>query len=126
MLRLMNCIYMLVWREEVIIIKRVARRRGIKPWGRGIFDKDNPMIICHHQGNDNTTFDVPIDDKIISLAYKRIKYGSNIYTDEFKAYDRFLRSFMLVYNYIRVRLLRSSIIFFSSHQSMFYAIYNTV
>jgi len=67
---------------------RIARR-GIKPYrGRGSFDKDVPMIICYHQRDGNTIFDVPIDEKIISLVCKRVEYASNIYTDDFKAYDR--------------------------------------
>jgi transposase-like protein len=75
--------------HELIIKHRMPRRRGIKPWrGRGLFDKDHPMVMCYHQRNGSTVFDVPVHyyDSIASLVCKTIGYGSTVYTDEYAAY----------------------------------------
>jgi hypothetical protein len=38
------------YHDEIVKAKRKPRKRGLKPWrGRGIFDKDHPMITCVHQ-----------------------------------------------------------------------------
>jgi transposase-like protein len=76
--------------EIVRTAKRQPRKRGLKPWrGRGTFDKDHPMITCFHQrGNEVTYFDVPSADRpLVDLICKNIKYGSTVYTDEYRAYD---------------------------------------
>lgn len=75
--------------HALIIKSRMLRRRGIKPWrGRGTFDKDNPMVMCYHQRNGRTVFDVPQHyDSISSLVCKTVGYGSRMYTDEYVAYS---------------------------------------
>jgi hypothetical protein len=74
--------------HELIIKHRIPRRRAIKPWkGRGTFNKDHPMVMCYHQRNGRTVFDVPINyDSIASLVCKTIGYGSTVYTDDYAAY----------------------------------------
>jgi transposase-like protein len=39
------------YHEEIISLGREPRKRALKPWwrGRGIFQKDQPMIVCLHQ-----------------------------------------------------------------------------
>jgi len=75
--------------HDLIIRNRMPRRRGIKPWkGRGAFEKDHPMVMCYHQRNGNTVFDVPVHhDSISSLVCKTIDYSSRVYTDEYVAYS---------------------------------------
>ena len=67
----------------------MPRRRGIKPWkGRGTFGKDHPMVMCYHERNGSTVFDVPMYyDSISSLVCKTVDYGSKVYTDEYVAYS---------------------------------------
>jgi transposase-like protein len=74
--------------HELIIKHRKPRRRGIKPWrGRGAFEKDTPMVMCYHQRNGSTLFDVPVHyDSITSLVCKTTGYGSTVYTDDYVAY----------------------------------------
>ena len=45
------------------------------------------MITCFHQRNGPTYFDVPVKKSLIDLVCKNIKYGSTVFTDEYKAYD---------------------------------------
>ena len=46
--------------HDWIAKQRKPRRRAIKPWkGRGTFDKDQPIVMCYHQRNGRTVFDVP-------------------------------------------------------------------
>ncbi|MEM2761176.1 MAG: IS1595 family transposase [Nitrososphaerales archaeon] len=73
----------------LIIKHRMPRRRGIRPRrGRGSFDKDTPMVMCYHQRNGSTVFDVPVSyDSIASLVCKKVGYGSTVYTDEYVAYS---------------------------------------
>ncbi len=73
---------------EIVKAGRKPRKRGLKPWrGRGTFDKDHPMITCFHQRNGPTYFDVPVKKSLIDSVCKNIKYGSTVFTDEYKAYD---------------------------------------
>ncbi len=78
--------------HDLIIRNRMPRRRGIKPWrGRGSFEKDTPMVMCYHQRNGSTVFDVPAHnhyDSITSLVCKTIGYGTMVYTDDYVAYSR--------------------------------------
>jgi len=75
--------------HEMIIKHRMPRRRGIKPWrGRGAFQKDTPMIMCYHERNGITVFDVPMNyDSISSMVCMNVRYGSRVYTDEYVAYS---------------------------------------
>jgi transposase-like protein len=75
--------------HEMIIKHRMPRRRGIKPWrGRGTFEKDHPMVMCYHQRNGSTVFDVPKQyTSIVGLVCKTIGYGSIVYTDDYVAYS---------------------------------------
>jgi len=75
--------------HELIIKNRMPRRRGVKPWrGRGTFGKDTPMVMCYHQRNGSTLFDVPTNyDSIASMVCKTTRYGSTVYTDEYVAYS---------------------------------------
>jgi transposase-like protein len=54
-----------------------------------IWQGSSTMITCFHQRNGLTYFDVPSTMKksLIDLICKNIKYGSTIYTDEYRAYD---------------------------------------
>ncbi len=63
----------------------MGRSRGIKPWrGRGAFGKDTPMVMCYHQRNGNTVFDVPVHyDSISRLVCSAVGYGSTVYTDDY-------------------------------------------
>ncbi len=74
--------------HEMIIEYRMPRRRGIKPWrGRGSFEKDTPMVMCYHQRNGSTVFDVPVHhDSIADLVCNTVAYGSTVYTDDYVAY----------------------------------------
>ncbi len=79
------------YHEEIIkSIGRKPRKRGLKPWrGRGTFDKDHPMITCIYQRtNGMTYFDVPVHKSILDIVCSRVKYGSTIFTDEYRAYDQ--------------------------------------
>lgn len=74
--------------EIVKTEKRQPRKRGLKPWrGRGTFDKDHPMITVIHQRNGLTYFDVPVKKSLIEMVCNSVKYGSTIFTDEYRAYD---------------------------------------
>lgn len=75
--------------HALIIKSRMPRSRGIKPWrGRGSFDKDTPMVMCYHQRNGSTVFDVPVNyDSIVSLVCKTVSYGAMVYTDDYVAYS---------------------------------------
>ncbi len=72
----------------IIAMQRMPRRRGVRPWrGRGTFQKDTPMVMCYHQRNGSTVFDVPQHyDSISSLLCKNVDYGSTVYTDDYVAY----------------------------------------
>ena len=77
------------YKEEIVKSGRKPRKRGLKPWkGRGTFYKDHPMITCIHQRNGMTYFDVPIHQSLLDIVCSRVKYGSTVYTDEYRAYDR--------------------------------------
>jgi len=74
--------------EIVKTEKRQPRKRGLKPWrGRGTFDKDHPMITCFHQRNGLTYFDVPVKKSLLDIVCNRVRYGSTVFTDEYRAYD---------------------------------------
>lgn len=74
--------------EIVKTAGRKIRRRGLKPWrGRGTFDKDHPMITCFHQRNGLTYFDVPVKKSLLDTVCNRVRYGSTVFTDEYRAYD---------------------------------------
>ncbi len=75
--------------HELIIMHRMPRHRGIRPWrGRGSFEKDTPMVMCYHQRNGCTVFDVPVHyDSISGLVCRTVSYGSRVYTDDYAAYS---------------------------------------
>jgi transposase-like protein len=75
--------------HELIIKNRIPRRRGIKPWrGRGAFEKDTPMVMCYHERDGSTAFDVPVHyDSISGLVCMTVGYGSTVYTDDYVAYS---------------------------------------
>ena len=76
------------YHKEIVKARRKPRKRGLKPWrGRGTFDKDQPMITCFHQRNGLTYFDIPVDQSLLDIVCKNIKYGSTIFTDEYRVYD---------------------------------------
>ena len=77
------------YHDEIVKTARKPRKGGLKPWrGRGMFDKDHPMITCIHQRNGMTYFDVPVDKSLIDLICKNVGYGSTIFTDEYSAYNQ--------------------------------------
>lgn len=73
--------------QELLIKDRMPRSREIKSWrGRNTFDKDTPMIMCYHERNDNTVFDVPLNYNSVSgLVCKAVSYASAVYADEYVA-----------------------------------------
>ena len=73
--------------HALIVKYRMTWRRGIKQRrGRGTFEKDIPMVMCYHQRNGRTVFDVSIHhDYIPSLVCRNVTYGSAVYTDEYVA-----------------------------------------
>jgi transposase len=75
---------------EIIKLGRNPRKRGLKPWrGGGTFDKDHPMITCIYQRTNGLTyFDVPVQQSLLEIVCSRVKYGSAIFTDEYRAYDQ--------------------------------------
>ena len=46
------------------------------------------MIICIHQRNGLTYFDVPLQQSLFDIVCSRLHYGSTIFTDEYRAYDQ--------------------------------------
>jgi transposase-like protein len=79
------------YHDEIVKAGRKPRKRGLKPWrGRGTFDRDHPMITCMHQrGNGMTCFDVSSgNNSILDIVCKNVAYGSTIFTDEYRAYNR--------------------------------------
>ena len=76
------------YHNEILKSGRKPRKRGLKPWrGRGTFYKDHPMITCFHQRNGMTYFDVPVKSSLLDMVCNRVRYGSTIFTDEYRAYD---------------------------------------
>jgi transposase-like protein len=76
------------YHDEIVKTGRKIRRRGLKPWrGRGTFDKDQPMITCFHQRNGLTYFDVPVKKSLLDTVCNRVRYGSTVFTDEYRGYD---------------------------------------
>ena len=45
------------------------------------------MKTCYHQRNGLTYFDVPVKKSLLDIVCKNIKYGSTIFTDEYRVYD---------------------------------------
>ena len=77
-----------LYHDEIVKTGRKIRRRWLKPWrGRGTFDKDQPMITCFHQRNGLTYFDVPVKKSLLDTVCNRVRYGSTVFTDEYRAYD---------------------------------------
>jgi transposase-like protein len=74
---------------EIIKSGRNPRKRGLKPpRGRGTFDKDHPMVTCIHQRNGPTYFDIPVQQSLLDIVCSRVEYGSIIFTEEYRTYDR--------------------------------------
>jgi transposase-like protein len=47
------------------------------------------MITCIHQRNGSTYFDVPVQQSLlVDIVCKNVEYGSTIFTDEYRAYDK--------------------------------------
>ena len=46
------------------------------------------MITCIQQRNGLTYFDVPVQKSLLEIVCSRVKYGSTVFTDEYRAYDR--------------------------------------
>jgi hypothetical protein len=77
------------YHDEILNSGRLPRDRWLKAWkGRGIFDKDTPMIICVHQrGEGMTYFDVhDTKQPLISKIRRLIDHHTKVYTDEYLAY----------------------------------------
>jgi transposase-like protein len=45
------------------------------------------MIMCIHHRNELTCFDVPGKKSLVEMVCNNVKYGSTIFTDEYRAYD---------------------------------------
>ena len=46
------------------------------------------MITFIHQRNGLTYFDVPVQQSLLEIVCSRVKYGSTIFRDEYRAYDQ--------------------------------------
>ena len=76
------------YHDEIVKLAKRQPRRGLKPWrGRGTFDKDHPMITCIHQRDGLTYFDVPVKKSLIDIVCNKVRYGTTVFTDEYRAYD---------------------------------------
>lgn len=45
------------------------------------------MITCFHQRNGMTYFDVPVHKSLLEIVCNRVRYGSTVFSDEYRAYD---------------------------------------
>jgi transposase-like protein len=76
-----------------VIRQRPPRKRGLKPPpGRGTFEQDQSMVLCCHQREGATLFNVPVNDiPLVSQVCGSVSYGSSVYTDDYPAYGNLRR-----------------------------------